>query len=91
MLSLWENQLNDNDCTHFPTLKKHNPNSCAPNALEFSSISENFNVRFLDIKSKQLEVDVFSISFNATPATAPPELQLELIKLHGDDTLKAMH
>ena len=29
MMSLWENQWNDNDCMHFPTLKKYNPTSCA--------------------------------------------------------------
>ena len=34
MLSLWGNQLKDNDCTHFPTLKKYNSTSCAQYALE---------------------------------------------------------
>ena len=29
MLSLCENQLKDNDCTHFLKLKKYNPTSCA--------------------------------------------------------------
>ena len=29
MLSLCENQLKDNDCTHFLKLKKCNPTSCA--------------------------------------------------------------
>ena len=45
-LSLWKNQLKDNDCTHFSTLKKHNPTSCAPYALECSSLLESFNARF---------------------------------------------
>ena len=38
MLNLRENQLKDNDCTHFPTLKKYNPTSCAQYALECSSL-----------------------------------------------------
>ena len=29
ILSLWENQFKDNECTHFPTLKKYNPTFCA--------------------------------------------------------------
>ena len=91
MLNLWENQLKENDCTHFPTLKKCHPISCAQYALECSSILERFNAGFQDIKSKQVELDIFSIPFNVTPASAPSELQLELIKLLSDDTLKAMY
>ena len=91
ILSLWENQLKDNDCMHFLSLKKHNSTSCAPYALECSSLLESFNARFQDIKSKKLELDVFSIAFNVTPASAPPDLQLPLIKLQSDDTLKAMY
>ena len=52
MLSFWENQLKDNDCTHFPTLKKYNPTSCAQYALECAGLLESFNARFYDIKSK---------------------------------------
>ena len=91
MVSLWENQFKDNDCTHFQTLKKHNPTSCAPYALECFSLFESFIARYQNIKSRQLEPDAFSIPFNATPASAPPELKLELIKLQSDDTLKAMY
>lgn len=91
MLTLWEDQLNRNDCTHFPTLKKYNPNSCIPYALECSSLLQSFNSRFQDIKSKQLELDIFSIPFNVTPSSAPSELQLELIKLQSDEILKAMY
>ena len=91
MLSLWENQLKDNDCMHFATLKKCNPTSCIQYALKCSSLWESFNARFQDIKSKQLELDIFSITFNVTPASTPSELQLKLIKLQSDDTLKAMY
>ena len=91
MLNLWENELKDNDCTHFPTLKKYNPASCAQYALECSSLLERFNAGFQDIKSKQMELDIFSIPFNVTPASAPSELQLKLIKPQSDDTLKAMY
>ena len=91
MLSLWENQLKDNDCTGFPTLKKHNPTSCAPYALECSSLLESFHARFQYIKSKQLELNVFYIPFNVIQALAIAELQLELIKLQSNDTLKAMY
>ena len=90
-LNLWENQLKENDCTHFATLKKYHPTSCAQYALECSSLLERFNAGFQDIKSKQVELDIFSIPFNVTPASAPSELQLELIKLQSDDTLKAMY
>ena len=83
--------MKDNDCTHFPTLKKHSPTSCAQYALECSRLLESFNVRFQDVKSKQLELDIFSIPFNVTPVSAPSELQIELIKLQSDKTLKTMY
>ena len=38
-----------------------------------------------------MELDIFSIPFNVTPASAPSELRLELIKLQSDDSLKAMY
>ena len=38
-----------------------------------------------------MELDVFSIPFNVIPTSAPSELQLELIELQSDDTLKAMY
>ena len=91
MLSLWENQLQDSDCTHFPTLKKHSPTSCAQYALECSCLLESFNARFQDVKSKQLELDIFSIPFNVTPTSTPSELQIELIKLQSNKTLKAIY
>ena len=83
MLNLWENQLKENDCTHFPSLKKYHPTSCAQYALECSSLLERFNAGFQDIKSKQVELDIFSIPFNVTPASAS--------MLQSDDTLKAMY
>ena len=58
-------------------------------ALE--SVSQSQPPRFRDIKRKQLELDVFSVSFNVTHTSALPELQLEFIKLHSDDTLKTMY
>ena len=82
--------MKDNDW-YFSTLKKYNPTSCAQYALECSSLLESFNARFQDIKSKQLELDIFSIPFSVTPASAPCELQLKLIKLQSDDTLKALY
>ncbi|XP_077976074.1 general transcription factor II-I repeat domain-containing protein 2-like [Styela clava] len=59
--------------------------------LDLCCLLERFNARFTDIKSKKLELDIFSIPFIVTPASAPSELQLELMKLQSDDTLKAMY
>ena len=75
----------------FSHIEKHNPTSCAPYALKCSNLLDSFNARFQNFKSKQLELDVFFIPFKVTPASGPPELQLQLIKLHSDDTLKAMY
>ena len=91
MLDLWKNQLKDNDCTHFPTLEKQNPTSCTQYALKCSRLLESFNARFQEFKGKQLELDIFSIPFNVAPASAPPKIQLELIKLRYDDKLKALY
>ena len=51
-------------------------------ALE--SVSQNQISRCLDVKSKQLELDVFSIPFNVALTSAPSEFQLKLIKLQSD-------
>ena len=91
MLSLWKNQLKDNDCAHFPTSRKHNPTSCASYTSKCSDLLESLNARFQDIKSKQRELDFFFILFNVTTASASRELRLQLIKLQSDDTLKAMY
>ena len=83
--------MKENDCTHFHTLKKYHPTSCAHYALECSSLLARLNAGFQDIKSNQVELDIFSIPFNVTPASAFSEFQLELIKLQCDDTLKAVY
>ena len=82
--------MKDNDCTHFSTLQKYTPTSNASYASNCSSFLENFNARFQDIESEQMQLDVFSIPLNVTPASTSPDLQLELVKLMSDDTLKAM-
>ena len=59
--------------------------------MECSKLLKSFNARFQEFKGKQLELDIFSIPFNVAPASAPPEIQLELIKLQCDDKLKALY
>ena len=57
--------------------------ACGPQE-NFVRPVNRFNKINPDIKSKRLELNVFSISFNVTPTSAPLKFQLELIILQRD-------
>ena len=50
-----------------------------------------FSESFQDMKSKQMELDIFATPFNVLAADAPSNFQHEIIGLQTNDTLKSIY
>ncbi|XP_074050066.1 general transcription factor II-I repeat domain-containing protein 2A-like isoform X2 [Macrotis lagotis] len=90
-LKLWKMQLERNNTVHFPTLEGQKPSTTLEYAGECAKLGEAFHERFKDVKSKQMELNIFATPFNVEPAHVPDNLQHEIIDLQSDDELKARY
>nr|KAF6492378.1 hypothetical protein HJG59_009583 [Molossus molossus] len=90
-LRLWKVQLKRNNTVHFPTLEGQKPTMILEYAGECVKLIEAFNERFKDLKSKQMELNIFATQFNMEPADVPDNLQHKIIQLPIDDELKARY
>ena len=90
-LKLWKLQLEQNITVHFPTLEGQNPSTTIEYAGECAKLIEAFNERFKDVKSKQMELNIFATPFNVEAANVPHLLQLKLIQLQNNSELKARY
>ncbi|KAM4043803.1 general transcription factor II-I repeat domain-containing protein 2-like [Anomaloglossus baeobatrachus] len=90
-LKLWKTQLERNNTVHFPTLERQKPLTTLEYAGECAKLIEAFDERFKDVKSKQMELNIFATPFNVEPADVPDNLQHEIIQLQNDDELKARY
>ena len=90
-LRLWKVQLEKNNTVHFPTLEVQKPSTRLEFAGECAKLIEAFNERFKDVKSKQMELNIFATPFNVEPADVPDNLQHKIIQLQCDDVLKARY
>lgn len=90
-LHLWKVQLERNHTVHFPTLEAQKPATTLEYAGECAKLIAAFNERFKDVKSKQMELNIFSTPFNVEPADVPDNLQHEIIQLQSNDELKARY
>jgi hypothetical protein len=82
-----------NDLTHFPRLNSLRPVNVEK--LKFFSESllalhSEFEARFADFKKIQPCLDIFSMPFNICPENVPSNLQLELIDLQCNNSLKQL-
>ena len=90
-LQLWKIQLQNNDTTNFLSLQEQKPSTTTKYVLEGAKNFETFSERFQDIKSKQMELDIFTTPFNVAAAAAPSNFQHEIIELQTNDTLQGMY
>ena len=91
MLNIWKDQLKSNNTASFPTLRKFNPANCIRYANECAKLAESFESRFTDMKAKEIEINFFATPFNVDPCVVPQSLQLEIVCLQSDISLKAMY
>ncbi|KHJ40557.1 hypothetical protein D918_09394 [Trichuris suis] len=90
-LRLWKLQLEKGNTVHFPTLEAQKPSTALEYAGECAKPLEALSERFNDLKSRQVELNIFAIPFNVEPADVPDNLQNEIIQLQSDDELKARY
>lgn len=91
-LSLFEDQLKNNNAQHFPTLKNFTQtkpgNNVTKYANEVNKLLIGFNSRFEEIEKYSNSFDIFSTPFNVDPKVVPSNLQLEIIELQCNNELK---
>nr|KAF6492487.1 hypothetical protein HJG59_009679 [Molossus molossus] len=90
-LRLWKVQLKRNNMVHFPTLEGQKSSRTLEYVVECVKLIEAFNERFKDVKSKQMELNIFATLFYVEPNDVPDNLQHEIIQLQSDNLLKTKY
>ncbi|XP_009861644.2 general transcription factor II-I repeat domain-containing protein 2B-like [Ciona intestinalis] len=89
-LKLFSRQLSQNITTHFPTLETMAPQMMTTEKYTnmISALDNEFGRRFADFQKLSAEFDILSSPFTTDFEKVPDALQLELIDLQCDATLK---
>ena len=89
-LKLFSRQLSQNITTHFPTLETMAPQMMSTEKYTnmISALDNEFARRFADFQKLAAEFDILSSPFTTDFEKVPDALQLELIDLQCDSTLK---
>nr|KAF6407290.1 hypothetical protein HJG59_009933 [Molossus molossus] len=90
-LRLQKVQLKRNNMVHFPTLEGQKPSMTIEYVAECAKRIEAFNERFKDVKSKQMELNIFATLFNVDPADVPDNPRHQIVELQSDDELNARY
>ncbi|XP_028663975.1 general transcription factor II-I repeat domain-containing protein 2-like [Erpetoichthys calabaricus] len=94
-LCLWENQLLQGNLGHFPCCQTINTQIstavCAQFAEKLSVLGAEFNRRFGDFDGQKWRFELLSNPFAVDVEKAPTNIQMELIELQCDDTLKSKY
>ena len=89
-LALFSAQISNNSFVHFPTLltMKEAPKHANKYSKSLNDLRYEFCRRFLDFEKLQKSFQIISAPLSQVTATAPQEVQLELIDLQSDYVLK---
>ncbi|XP_034195086.1 general transcription factor II-I repeat domain-containing protein 2 [Osmia lignaria lignaria] len=89
-IQLWMGQLQIGNSCHFPRLKAvaTNQNCFTKYCSVLDLLEQEFNGRFKDVQSLNIEFNIFATPFSVNLDTVPPEMQLELIDMKCDRMLK---
>uniref|UniRef100_A0A8C5M3G8 SPIN-DOC-like zinc-finger domain-containing protein n=1 Tax=Leptobrachium leishanense TaxID=445787 RepID=A0A8C5M3G8_9ANUR len=93
-LRLWKSQLEKASLAHFPICQSISNSfpgtfSCARLGTKVNRLIDEFNQRFSDFKEQNLTFTSFANPFNIDVDSAPHHLQMELIELQCNSSLKA--
>ncbi|CAN7950549.1 unnamed protein product [Ixodes hexagonus] len=90
-LQLWERQLGQQKLDHFPTLKSlghMDQESCDIFSELLRNLQKEFEERFQDVSSLSKDFEVFSLPFSVQADDVDAELQMELLELQANATLR---
>ncbi|KAL1268530.1 hypothetical protein QQF64_033893 [Cirrhinus molitorella] len=96
-LRLWEIQMQQGDLCHFPCcqiIKDQVSNAAFLNAHfadKLSTLRAEFTRRFADFEAQKFDFELFSNPFAVDVEKAPANIQIELIELQCNSTLKAKY
>ncbi|KAI6651124.1 General transcription factor II-I repeat domain-containing protein 2B-like isoform X1 [Oopsacas minuta] len=88
-LQLWELQLKESNCIHFPILRSHQPYDVSCYAEFISDLKDQFNTRFADMDKHRKYFSYFAAVFDVEICDAPENLQMELIELQSSSELRS--
>ncbi|KAL4009366.1 hypothetical protein ACER0C_003218 [Sarotherodon galilaeus] len=93
-LSLWETQMQKENLSHFPscqTMKEKLSTGVFPSARfadKLNILAAKFRCRFADFEAQKNRFELLAHPFGVDVESAPPNLQMELIELQCNDTLR---
>ena len=91
-LRLWITQLSRGELSHFPCLKEISQNSCHSNFESYKTklahLLNEFEQRFTIFTELDKEFKIFTSPFTVEPLDVPIDLQLEIIDLQCNSSLK---
>lgn len=87
-LRLWKMQLQANNLTHFPSLKSTSSPDSSRYAEKVNSLSEEFAIRFSDIRQHSSQISLFVSPFEVDVLSAPDAYEMELVDLQCNSNLK---
>lgn len=87
-LDLWINQFKKNVTTHFPNLSSCQTSNMDKYITALQDLKTQFASRFSDFRKNEINLNLFAHPFNVSVEDAPEEVQMELIELQCNSTLK---
>lgn len=97
-LTLWKSQVSNENLVHFPTCKELKNSTNTKSVLSFAKydsylelLSKEFEKRFRDFLSFGQQFALFSAPFTFDVAEAEESLQMELLEMQSDSSLRSKY
>ena len=87
-LKILKSHIEKSNFKHFPTLQTLHPSDTTLYVKFIDDLIEEFSSRFEDIRSHEVQLNIFASPFNVDVDTAPDDFQMELIDLQSSIILR---